>query len=54
VKFVEPLMPAEVAVIVVEPAPAAVATPVLPIVATAVAKELHVAVLVTLSVEPSL
>jgi len=54
VKVLEPLTVPDVAVTVVEPPPAVVASPALLMVATAVADELHVAVLVRLLVEPSL
>ena len=54
VRVVLPLIPPELAWIVVEPVPAAVARPAALIVATVTAVELHVAVLVRSCVVPSL
>ena len=54
VSVVLPLIPPELAWMVVEPVPAAVARPAALIVATVTAEELHVAVLVRFCVVPSL
>ena len=54
VSAADPLTPLTVAVIVVEPAATPVASPPAPMVAVAALEEVHVAVVVTFPVDPSL